>query len=68
MNIDYETVIYREDDLWIAEAPELTGLATHGATRDEALKSLEELIPKWIEGCQRTGYPVPEPKGRFAFA
>ncbi len=68
MSTDYEIVLYREQDYWVAECPELIGCATHAETREEAFRSIMELIPKWIEGCRRTGYPVPEPKGRFAFA
>jgi predicted RNase H-like HicB family nuclease len=68
VNTDYEIVIYREEDYWVAEAPECPGCATHGDTRQNALTSIEELIPKWIGGCERSGYPIPEPKGRIAFA
>jgi predicted RNase H-like HicB family nuclease len=68
MNTDYEIVIYREDDVWVAQAPELRGCATHADTREEALARLLDLIPRWIEACRESGAPVPEPKGRFAFA
>lgn len=68
MNTDYEVVLYREDDLWVALAPELRGCATHDVTREKALARLLDLIPHWIEASRESGVPIPEPKGRCAFA
>jgi len=68
MNTDYEIVLYREEDYWVAEVPECIGCATYAATREEALSKISELIPLWIEACQESNWPVPKPKGKVAFA
>ena len=68
MNTDYEIVLYREEDYWVAEVPECIGCATHGATREEAFAKITDLIPHWVEACKESGWPIPEPKGKVAFA
>ena len=52
-----------EDDLFIAEAPELPGCLSHGDTREEALASITEAMDLWIDTAREIGDPVPEPKG-----
>lgn len=64
---DYEIVIYREEDYWVAEVPELIGCATHGETREEVLRNIEELIPEWLDLARESGFAIPEPRGRVAF-
>ena len=58
----YEVVIYwsAEDQLFIAEVPELLGCMAHGDSRAEALRNAEDAIDLWIEVAQRRGRPVPE--------
>lgn len=62
----YEVILYwsREDDCYVAEAPELPGCMAHGATQELALKNINEAIALWIETAQEFGDPIPEPKGR----
>lgn len=62
----YEVVIYwsAEDQLFIAEVPELPGCMAHGDARGEALRSAEDAIDLWIEVAQRRGRPVPEASER----
>ena len=62
----YEVVIYwsAEDELFIAEVPELPGCMAHGDSREEALRNAEDAISLWIEVAERRGHPIPEPKGR----
>ncbi|HET8655120.1 MAG TPA: type II toxin-antitoxin system HicB family antitoxin [Longimicrobiaceae bacterium] len=62
----YETVIYwsAEDQVFIAEVPELPGCMAHGDTPAVALTSAQEAIGLWIETAREFGDPVPEPKGR----
>lgn len=62
----YEVIIYwsAEDQVFIAEVPELAGCAAHGSTPNEALAHAQEAISLWIETAQEFGDPVPEPKGR----
>ena len=62
----YEVVIYwsAEDELFIAEVPELPGCMAHGDSREEALRNAEDAISLWIEVAERRGRPIPEAKGR----
>ena len=68
--INYEVIIYwsNEDQAFIAEVPELPGCAADGATYQEALANVEVVIQEWIETAKELGRPIPEPKGRLAFA
>ena len=66
----YEIILYwsAEDDLFIAEVPELAGCAADGATRQEALANAELVIAEWLETAKDLGRPIPEPRGRLLFA
>jgi predicted RNase H-like HicB family nuclease len=66
----YEVIIYwsKDDQAFIAEVPELPGCAADGATHQEALANVETVIQEWIETAKDLGRPIPEPKGRLAFA
>ena len=66
----YGVMIYwsKNDQAFIAEVPELPGCAADGATYQEALASVETVIQEWIEAARDLGRPIPEPKGRLAFA
>jgi predicted RNase H-like HicB family nuclease len=67
----YEIIIYwsREDQVFVAEVPELPGCMTHGATQQEALSNANEAIQLWIDTAEEFGDPVPEPKEqRLMFA
>jgi predicted RNase H-like HicB family nuclease len=62
----YEVIIYwsDEDQVFVAEVPELLGCSAHGATQEAALASAQEAIRLWIESAREFGDPIPEPKGR----
>jgi len=66
----YEIIIYwsKEDEAFIAEAPELPGCAADGATYQQALANAEVVINEWLETAEELGRPIPEPKGRLMFA
>jgi len=66
----YEIILYwsDEDAAYIAEVPELSGCASDGATRQEALANVETVIREWIETAQALGRAIPEPGGRLLFA
>jgi len=66
----YEIIIYwsKDDQAFIAEMPELPDCAADGATYQEALANVETVIREWIETAKELGRPIPEPKGRLAFA
>ncbi|MBT3604352.1 MAG: type II toxin-antitoxin system HicB family antitoxin [Candidatus Latescibacteria bacterium] len=62
----YEIIIYwsSEDQIYVAEVPELPGCMAHGETQDSALKNVQEAIQLWIDTAKEFGDPIPEPKGR----
>lgn len=61
----YEIIIYwsNEDQVFVAEVPELPGCMAHGATHEAALTSAHEAIRLWIDTAKEFGDSVPEPKG-----
>lgn len=62
----YEIIIYwsDEDQVFIAEVPELPGCMTHGETQTAALTNANEAIQGWIDTANKFGDPVPKPRGR----
>ncbi len=62
----YEIIIYwsKEDDVFVAEVPELPGCMAHGTTQDKALANANEAIQLWIDTAREFGDPIPEAKGR----
>jgi predicted RNase H-like HicB family nuclease len=70
MNNRYQIVVYwsEEDGHFLAEVPELPSIITDGATRLEALRNAEEMIDAYLKAAHEAAWPIPEPKGRLAFA
>ena len=70
MNKKYEIIIFwsEEDGAFIAEVPELPGCKADGATYQEALKNAQHIVDEWIETAIALGRPIPQPKGRLAYA
>ena len=66
----YEVIIYwsDEDEVFIAEVPELAGCMADGATYQEALSNVEVVIQEWLDTTKEVGRSIPEPKGRLVFA
>ncbi len=67
----YEVIIYwsRENNAFIAEAPELPGCMAHGKNHHEALENIKQAMTLWIRTAEEFGDPIPEPKGeRLIFA
>ncbi len=62
----YEIIIVwsDEDQLFVADVPELPGCTAHGASPDEALASAQEAIQLWLDTAREFGDPIPQPKGR----
>jgi len=62
----YEIIIYwsNEDQIFVAEVPELPGCMAHGDTQEAALAQANEAIRLWIDTAKEFGDPVPEPKGQ----
>ena len=66
----YELIIYWSDvdQAFLVEVPELPGCMADGPTREQALKNAERVIDLWIETAKNLNRPIPEPKGRLAYA
>jgi predicted RNase H-like HicB family nuclease len=69
--LKYEVIIFwsDEDNVYVADAPELPGCMAHGFSYDEALQNIRDAMSLWIDTAKEFGNPVPEPKGhRLVFA
>ena len=64
--IKYEILIYwsDEDDVFVAEVPELPGCMAHGSTQEDALKNAQEAMRLWIDTAREFNDPIPDPKCR----
>ncbi len=62
----YEIIIFwsEEDQVFIADVPELPGCMAHGSTHGSALTNVQDAIRLWIETAREFGDAIPEPKGR----
>jgi len=65
----YELIIYwsKDDDSFIVEVPELPGCMADGQTYAEAVANAD-VIAEWIETARKLGRPIPEPRGKLAYA
>jgi predicted RNase H-like HicB family nuclease len=70
MKTKYEIIIYwsNEDNLFIAEVPELPGCMADGETYIKAVENVQEIIDEWIETAKQLNRIIPEPKGRLLYA
>ncbi len=61
----YEIILYwsNENQVFIAEVPELPGCMAHGGSQEAALRNVNDAMKFWIERAQELGRPVPQPKG-----
>ena len=66
MIFKYETLIYwsAEDQVYLAEVPELAGCIAHGDSYEIALKNVQDAVQLWIDTALEFGDPIPQPKGR----
>ncbi len=53
-----------DDDLFVAEVPELAGCMAHGDSPATALAAAAAAIDLWLETAKQIGREVPQPKGR----
>ena len=70
MEARYEMIIYwsDEDDAFVVEVPELPGCMADGPTYQEAVANAEVVIQEWIDVAQELRRPIPQPKGKLAYA
>jgi predicted RNase H-like HicB family nuclease len=66
----YELIIYwsKADNSFLVEVPELPGCMADGATYEEAVANAQIVLAEWIETAQSLNRPIPEPKGKLAYA
>ena len=50
-----------EDEVYLAETPELPGCVADGKTHAEALANLEQIRAEWLETARELKRPVPPP-------
>ncbi len=64
---NYQITIYwsDEDDLFVADIPELPGCMAHGDSHEEALAEAQAVIGYWLEATREMGQPLPQPAGRL---
>jgi predicted RNase H-like HicB family nuclease len=55
-----------EDQLWIADVPDLKYCSAHGHTPLEAVKQIKDAIEGWIETAREVGVEIPKPRYRPA--
>jgi len=62
----YKIIIYwsDEDNVFVAEVPELPGCMAHGETEESALSNVKDAIQLWIDTAKEFGDTIPTPKGR----
>lgn len=66
----YEMIIHwsEEDQLFIAEVPELPGCMADGHSYQEAVSNAVIIINEWIETAKDLGRKIPKPKGKLMYA
>jgi len=67
---NYEIIIYWsiEDNVFIAEVPELAGCMADGQSYVEAVQNVEVVIAEWIETAQLMGRSIPTARGKLMYA
>ncbi len=66
MNSKYEIILYwsDEDNVYVAEVPELPGCMAHGNTQEDALRNTKDAIQLWLDTAKEFNDVISEPKGR----
>ncbi|MCL4472181.1 MAG: type II toxin-antitoxin system HicB family antitoxin [Sulfuricella sp.] len=66
----YEIILYwsEEDQVFIAEVPELPGCMAHGETQNDAFNNIQEAMSLWLDTARELGRTIPEPRGRLMYA
>jgi predicted RNase H-like HicB family nuclease len=67
---NYEIIVYwsMEDNVFIAEVPELAGCMADGQTYIEAVQNAEIAIDEWIKTAQLMERPIPVARGKLIYA
>lgn len=67
MDNKYGLIIYwsKEDNCFLAEAPELPGCIADGTSYADALQNVQTVISEWIETARSLGREISEAKGKL---
>lgn len=57
-----------EDEVWIANVPDLPVCTAHGPTPHEAVVEVEVAIAAWLDAARSAGRAIPSPSSRAAQA
>ena len=58
----------RADECFVVEVPELADCMADGATYQKAVAHAQLVIGQWLETALELGRPIPEPRGKLAYA
>jgi predicted RNase H-like HicB family nuclease len=63
MSDRYPNVVFwsEEDQIWVAEAPNLKSCSAFGSSAEEAVSQLDEAMRAWLETARRHGHALPSP-------
>lgn len=50
-----------EDQIWIANVPDLAFCTGHGATPQSAVEEVEIAVEAWLDAARKNGLDIPEP-------
>ena len=53
-----------EDQVWVADVPDLAFRTAHGPTPHDAVAEVEQAAEAWLEAASADGRPIPEPSRR----
>lgn len=53
-----------EDQIWIADVPDLAFCTAHGPSPHEAVAEVERAAEAWLEAARAEGRAIPEPSDR----
>ena len=63
LGLPYTIELHQDaEEGWFVRVKELPGCMSQGDTADDALASIREAMPLWIESALASGYEIPEPR------
>jgi predicted RNase H-like HicB family nuclease len=70
MNPGYRIEVFwsAEDEVWMADVPELPMCSAHGLTPHEAVAEVERAIEAWLDAARATGRLALKPSSQVALA
>jgi DNA-binding transcriptional regulator YiaG len=57
-----------EDDAFVVSVPDIPGIHTHGATREEAAATGDQVLALWLSARRRSGHSIPDPRFNARYA